>query len=712
MAKITRKKLARGVELVADSVFDPIGQKAGGLLVGGMANEIEGSNIDIDQRNERFSPFRVNFSVPWIDSKYFVDNATIDPGAGATGATAPSTETLTQDKPFYIPFCLPPLQGDFDSARPSVQEGQPVPVLDEIGLSFDQQGEAATLAGQWYGKRIGELTGTSVPPSVGFNGYQYRFADVAAGASEASPEYYTPCPHLGKKSFERTDAYEFRIEIYEKEQAYWTDLSDTSFAHQFIKRRSAVVDATFPAASFSAKSQRFNPIAVSGINRQLSPYKTYIMALYAPKLHDSDVTRRQHAVVPSLNISLRFLSRMYDRDMDGGALTPQNMPPHGGQKTGPALAASIDPPAPGDAIKADVDSKGISTNLEVIDRQFQEGLRGGYQGFSMALPAEELKEDAGYDVMTVPLGQGFVFNRMSMRDDYPWAPYVQTGVVPGGKALADYNESGFYFDRRLIPLSHEMTIHHVILALNMTSDRIPAPYLTRFPAGTEVPGAGATSYGAATHTPNGFLNYEVGVGMVTGVPGDVFEYQQLAYARHGGHRDIDPANLAQIIDAVDMGLPACSMNWEYKLLSVPLVGAAATGNGYWRDHDASTPAPGTKGSQGEPIWVGEGNTFTSSRSTMGDMTSDSPVTVGPGFGFSGGSADDRTGSEQWLEVRLAVKKTAAATDPLYDQTDSPGFLSYNSTDKPTPVVNPWGNGDIGLGYGGCWVYIIGKKHLT
>tara|TARA_R110002012_G_scaffold9888_3_gene45956 strand:- start:12257 stop:14440 length:2184 start_codon:yes stop_codon:yes gene_type:complete len=726
MAKVTRKKLARGVKLTVSHVFDPIGKKAGAALTGGMADEIEESNIDLTQRVEAFNSFRVNFSVPWLDSKYFFDNATVDPGAGTTSGTQPSTETRTFDKPFYIPFCLPPLQQDFDSTRPAVQEGQPVSILDEIGLSFDQSDEAATLVSQWYGKREGELTSSTTPalptPNTA-NGYQYRFVDAATSTSEASPEYRVPCPHLGKKSFERLDAYDFRIEIYEKEQTYWSDLSSVDFAHEFIKRRGQVVDAAFPPALFSATSSRLNPVTVSGINRQLSPYKTYIMALFAPKLHDSDTTRRMHALVPSLNVSLRFTQRMYSRDTTASD-SVQNMPPHGGAKAGPSLASSISIPATGDLLKADSSADGISSNLEVVDRQFQQKLRGGYQDFSMSYPTEELKEDAGYEVVTVPLGQGFSTNRMSMRDEYPWAPYVQTGVVPAGKGRGDYNEGGFYFDRRLVPLPHEMTIHHVILALNTTSDMLPTPYLTRTPAHTEIANSGATSYIAATHPTSGFLNYEVGVGLVTGIPGDNFEYQQVAYARHGSHKDIDPALAAQIIDAVDMELPSCSMNWEYKLVSVPLMGSN-NGNGYWQDYDAATPIAGTKGSQGRPIWAGEGNSFTGGRSAIIGMTNDSPVTTAAGFGFNpgGGVPNATTGAEQYLEVRLAVKTTAAATNPVYEDTgDTTGFISFNSQQsftagglsvggKAAIIANQWHHGDIALGYGGCWVYIIGKKHL-
>ncbi|MCP4515819.1 MAG: hypothetical protein GY824_11395 [Delftia sp.] len=61
------------------------------------------------------------------------------------------------------------------------------------------------------------------------------------------------------------------------------------------------------------------------------------------------------------------------------------------------------------------------------------------------------------------------------------------------------------------------------------------------------------------------------------------------------------------------------------------------------------------------------------------------------------------GAEQYLEVRLAVAPNAG--NNILNKTNVGGtdYLTYNTTD--------YGWGDIALGYGGCWVYIIGKKHL-
>ena len=39
---------------------------------------------------------------------------------------------------------------------------------------------------------------------------------------------------------------------------------------------------------------------------------------------------------------------------------------------------------------------------------------------------------------------------------------------------------------------------------------------------------------------------------------------------------------------------------------------------------------------------------------------------------------------------------------VYDGVTTPGTIDYGDR---------YNQGDIFLGYGGCWVYIIGKKHL-
>jgi len=693
MAKVTRKGITRGVELTPEIVTDPLTA---------MKTEIEGVNIEGEQIEGKYTTFRMNFTIPWLDNKYFFDNAEIDQEDPVAADAADCSA------PYYIPFCLPPLQEDFDADKPSVSFGQPIPILDEIGLSFDQQAEATTLVSQWYGKRTGVLTSTTAPAleTNAHNGYQHQFNPTGGGAVETSPEYYAWCPHTGKKSYERLDAYDFRIDIYEKPQAYW---SPGEVWSDQAKERNQVVSAAFPATNYAGVSRRLNPVSFSGLNKQLSPYKTYILALYAPKLHDSDISRRMHALVPSLNISLRFLMRPYSRDANPGGTDIQNMPTvHAGAKVGPTV--TVTPPVAGDNITADSDAKGVSTNIQAIDQQFTDKLRGGYQDFSMTYPTEELKEDAGYEVITVPMGQGFVLNRMSVRDDFPWAPYSQNmSIVGAGKTIVDYPALETpYMDRRLIPLPHSMTVHHVLLVLNYTSDRLQHPAWSAATAGSGgsgVPTIGPTQYINATLPQDNKLYYEVGVGLVTGAPGDHFDYQQVAYLKRdsnttaGAYQTTD----AQIVDSISLDLPGCGYTsatsasmtkaqFEQQILSVPLVDSAAlsAGKGYYSDSVVTTPGAGTRGDQGPPFFIGEGNTYTQARSNVGNIGG---VAAAPVTG----------GAEQYLEVRLAVAPNAGNNILNKTTVGATDFLTYNTTD--------YGWGDIALGYGGCWVYIIGKKHL-
>ena len=65
MAKVTRKGITRGVELTPEIVTDPLTA---------MKTEIEGVNIEGEQIEGKYTTFRMNFNIPWLDSKYFFDN--------------------------------------------------------------------------------------------------------------------------------------------------------------------------------------------------------------------------------------------------------------------------------------------------------------------------------------------------------------------------------------------------------------------------------------------------------------------------------------------------------------------------------------------------------------------------------------------------------------------------------------------------------------
>ena len=733
MAKVFRKKMARGVELTVDQVFDPISA---------MATELSTGNIEASQLEARYATFRMNFNIPWMGSKYFYDNRTIQlegellsvgsgyaPPSGsilgqATTANSPSTGsgltldivkeggevvsatiratgdgyaegdtvnitggvadavfTITKiadvyDGPMYIPFCLPPLQENITTPAGGdirMDPETPTPVLEEISFSLDQSDEPAMMLDHWYGRD------------------KYQYSPAAR---------WMPNPFGGKKTYTRPEAYEFTLSIYEKEQFFFN--SSVPDADQFGVGGEAV-SIKIPSTAFIPRVRRFNPIAVSDINRQFHPLKTYCMAIYAPKLHDQR-SQREHCAAVNVWVSLKFRMELTSKDTasagDEGAV--QNIPKHYGVAPGqgaglPGAAVTVTAPVAGDLVVADGTAQGVSTNLQHIDQQFSDKLRGGYNEFAQVYPSQDLKDDAAYEVIAVPLGAGFAQNRMSARDDYPLAPYV-TGSRFTAVPLAAYNEHA-YVDRRIIPIDGDMTIHHVVAAINWTSDKLQAAYdpATLSPAG-------AISYVPATFPGQGKVGvsakYSVGVGMLCGPRADSFDYQQVAYSEFTPDDQTIATTLPNgIIDIIKMGLPGCAtMPAEWAMLSVPLVHqgagvANANGKGYWGSD--ITPVVWEKGKQGTPFFVGEGNSYTRARTAVGMSRAAAPHSQVP---FTTGAVSNAQGAEQFLELRLSMKPDLAAY--IFDA--AAGALEYQTNYNPT---------DVFLGYGGCWVYIIGKKHL-
>ncbi len=684
MAKVTRKKLPRGVELTVDHVFKPMQD---------MRTEVTTSNIDTDQREKKYGTFRVSFNIPWVDSKYFFDNRT--QGVGEDGLPDSSKDSF--DAPFYIPFCLPPLQEHFDASDPRISDGIPTPILTAVGLSFDQSDEPSAILSQWYGKRP---TTENATYTGAYPGYQYAFwgDDVTAATSEYpaaanSPRTFVSNPHLGKKTYARDDAYAVELSILEKEQMFFKkDAIANNGEAQFMRPTGEVLSLSFPASNYIAEASRLNPLTVEGINREFNPYKTYIMALKAPKLHDTDNTRREHCALVNLWVTLKFKMELQPRDTgvggDPDVVAVQNIPEHYGAKGTPTM--TITPPAAGDNIRADESSGIVSTEgLESVDETVRNKLRGGYGEFSMAHESDAVKDDSSYEVITVPVGQGFAFNRMSIRDEYPFSPYARGPYYAGQLSAGVSNPFplGPYVDRRIIPITHPMTIHHVVFAMNYTSDRLPTATDL---ANNE---AGRTSW-LNTTEPNGTVAYSVGVGMVSGVRGDGFGYQQVAHASWVNDNDLTLASGQ--IDTMTMGLRGSSVPNEYKLWSVPLVLKTNNdGVGYY-----STYGILGKGLNGKPFFVGEGNTYTHARTKVGEIGG------GPGlYAFSGASQGPANGTEQYLEVRFSVDPTNGGANKPYEYNAVSGKVEWQS---PAGMSET----DIAVGYGGCWVYIIGKKHLT
>tara|TARA_R110000824_G_scaffold67779_11_gene175446 strand:+ start:1698 stop:3464 length:1767 start_codon:yes stop_codon:yes gene_type:complete len=137
MAKVTRKRLARGTKFVTEHVFTPIDDGSSPSI----GHQINNAGLDNENLAHRSVPFRVNLNIPFIDSRF----GSLD------------------SRTFSVPFVLPPLQDTFGFTTngviktPTVSAANsPVPViLDELSLGFDQRAEPAAIEDNWSGSAVG-----------------------------------------------------------------------------------------------------------------------------------------------------------------------------------------------------------------------------------------------------------------------------------------------------------------------------------------------------------------------------------------------------------------------------------------------------------------------------------------------------------------------------------------------------------------------------
>ena len=174
---------------------------------------------------------------------------------------------------------------------------------------------------------------------------------------------------------------------------------------------------------------------------------------------------------------------------------------------------------------------------------------------------------------------------------------------------------------------------------------------TSYPAPVSVPGHVAWG----DYPGLGFIN-TVGVAMCNGMRGDDYKYQQIAYL------GFDSTNTANKIDSLKYD----NLNRNYTLFNVPLVYEAGVSQS---SHSYSTT--------GVPIFMGGGNSLTSVRTSIAS-------------GVNGTMQDPSTqGNEVHLEVRWGL------------QDSSNGLANIHG--NPNSTI---------FGYGGHWVYLIGKQTIT
>jgi hypothetical protein len=346
-----------------------------------------------------------------------------------------------------------------------------------------------------------------------------------------------------------------------------------------------------PEVGLVGKHLRANPIVQSDIGINFHHDRTYLLEIVPDKIGQA---------LFSPSISLKFARPLQARDT---GLLVQNMVNYLG-----AIDYVIETPtkpSAGAIITAD-QPDGVNTGMGLIDRLIGNKLKGGYPRDIKQVYGQNLQEDAGYEVIAVPMFAGW-----SVRSDSfvggagAFVSYVSE-QKPQDMPWSSAGPNNFHtMDRAIIPLQYPMTIQHVVIAANYARDI-----------------AGDLAVGSVRPVEPTFIN-EVGVGLLRGIRADAFNAQQVA------HASWTPTTIGNFL--IDRGdykhslASGISDGYSWDMLSCPLVGAGGTGYV----------------AQGQPVFAGRGiSPETSANRTV--IAGAPPVT---------------NGAEQVLDIRWKIESS-------------------------------------------------------
>ena len=657
MAKITRKKLARGTKLQVDQMHGPMSDTATQLSAG---------RINQSQLEAGDSTFRVNLFVPYIGMQLFQPfnfngNPTGFTSTGGWDTSASSMRTNPGARPFGIPFILPPSQDLFQSSGVSgsaafnLDQSTPTAILEEVSFSFDQRGEPAAIDDNF---------------SNDFSSFP-QYAD--SSAPRVTPGMGGSSRYQGSLNYRKIDSYNLKLAIMSKSQAY--------FGSQERRMEREVWGVDVPFDAYTGEHLRLNPINISGISQAMHPYKSYMFMLYCDDLnHDEYIywDNTDHSLVSwgtwkptgavdsqalvSVNVSLKFKQPLMSRDLNSGGSVVQNIPSsHNGVPDTFTLA--VTKPVAGDVISADNATSGFSTNLHKVDKVFRDKLNAGYGEDCSTAIRQSLAEDSGYEVIAVPLMNNRRWGAILSGNYARSEPYIDKDAAAADQVIAD---------RRIIPLKYPVVIHHAFLAWNwmvpgvfgLTSFALTGGATARYSAGPQLIKPTSTDF-----------KVEVGIGLGALARTDKQQaYDKVAYLSMQDPSSPSSTWYGNQIDRMkihDFSLGDETFNntvehWDWEMHNIPLETAAGlTGDGYF--------------AQGAPYFSGRGNQVTDSRS-------------------AGASDTEADGLEQFIEVRMHI-------------TDSVKHTLSKNKNMPADAYGfpqEW----LLSGYQGHFVYLICKKQLA
>lgn len=556
---------------------------------------------------------------------------------------------------WFVPVCFPPMQEDFEF--PQILSNIPRLVIEELVFSFDQRGESAAIVGQgWNMTDVGA-----------YDPWVVRTATEMASQGKLDTQNTTPLTNL-------------RLTLWSKPQTWQGsplggagDTVDATRQKYLVTEQH--LDIEVPVTVLTAASFRDNPFVVRDLSITVDPFRTYLLGIHAPNMNATvgGVTARWALV--NVLLTMRGVGELLARDVGC-----QNQPTrHAGAKLAPSPALDAGRPTDPAEINADGHDGG-PRRIQVIDEELRKGLRGGYTKHGANPPlGNHLALDACFDIIAVPMWGNQPCGIFDGGNDGGGAPLPvgtsglvsYTGLGDGSGAPPAWGGAGPVTDRRIVLIDYPFTIHHVVAAHNWQGCGTKNDKAERFlPMNLD----GGINSGDITHT--------VGVGIGHAIRMDASAardrvcYQQVAHREITLFGTVDLAYQEAVVDRicqpsdVEQAEPRPPI-WE--LWSVPIVERTGDTPRHWYGKQTA----GTD--QGIPFWVG--------RSIVG--VTDLRSNVGAVGGAS--AAPATAGLEQFIEVRWSI-----------GLNNGEEFATLGAADQRT----------ILSGYGGGWVYLLGKKHLV
>jgi hypothetical protein len=489
-----------------------------------------------DNLEQGRGPVRVNLWFPKISGMDLYEHA-----------GAQKTDDELRVRHIAVPFVLPPLANIFDNTGNVPDEFKPL-MLDEVSVSFDQGGLGASLL---------------ETPLLG---------------------------DTGAITYESAAFLDIKITLQQKRML--------AFGNTKFDPEQEVFSGEILASEILNEIARANPKVWTGLSQQVDPYKSFLMHIEAPGLAPDangsfglGAGDARFLCLPSFCVSLKFLSRLEARDVDE---TLQNAPTLAYESE----AVTVDP-ATSNSLIAASGSKGIDTNMALLDGKLLSRLRGGLRPDGGRPGREHRKADACYDVIAVPMWHNMA------NDGY--AAAINAGKMPWVGAAPYANRTT---DEAWIPITAPFVVHHVFAANSIC---LPEGR-TGNPAGKGRLPTSAT------------LNTDIGVGIFSGVRGDDQVVDQVAYAGFTvAQRSSFVVDQLRVRREQDMSQQPTEANaFTHELLQIPVVGAGRPG--------LFTEA-GTAIDQGQPVFIARGGLRALTRTNID------------------GGAPNCAGSEQFLVVR-------------------------------------------------------------